>query len=96
MHFSPCVVSVTAAAAADFPGFPNPSTAADLSQQTSEGQHHIIINSIRQYISPGSERRRGLYIWISGGRLWRRSWSIHRIQLPHGLGLVSVGLCQVL
>ena len=37
-----------------------------------------------------------VYLWIPGGRLWRSSWSIHRIQLPHGLGLVSVGLCQVL
>ena len=30
VHISPCVVSVMAAAAADFPSFPNPSTAADL------------------------------------------------------------------
>ena len=30
VHISPCVVSVTAAAAADFPGFPKPSTAANL------------------------------------------------------------------
>ena len=30
MHISPCVVSVMTAAAADFLGFPKPSTAADL------------------------------------------------------------------
>ena len=31
----PCVVSVMAAAAADFPGLPKPSTVANLSQHTS-------------------------------------------------------------
>ena len=30
VHISPCVVSVTAAAAADFPGFRKPYTAANL------------------------------------------------------------------
>ena len=30
VHISPCIVSVTAAAAADFPGFQKPYTAADL------------------------------------------------------------------
>ena len=36
VHISPCVVSVIAAAAADFPGFPKPYTVANLSQHTSE------------------------------------------------------------
>ena len=37
MHISPCVVSVMAAAAADFPGLPKPSTAADLYTKPSDG-----------------------------------------------------------
>ena len=37
VHISPCVVSVTAAAAADFPGFPKPYTAANLETKPSEG-----------------------------------------------------------
>ena len=35
-HISRCVVNVMAAAAADFPGLPKPSTAANLSQYTSD------------------------------------------------------------
>ena len=35
VHISPCVVSVTAAAAADFPGFPKPYTAANLETKPS-------------------------------------------------------------
>ena len=36
MHISPCVVNVMAAAAADFPGFPKPYTAANLETKPSE------------------------------------------------------------
>ena len=35
MHISPCVVNVMAAAAADFPGFPKPYTAANLETKPS-------------------------------------------------------------
>ena len=35
VHISPCVVSVTAEAAADFPGFPKPYTAANLETKPS-------------------------------------------------------------
>ena len=37
MHISPCVVNVMAAAAADFPGFPKPYTAANLETKPSAG-----------------------------------------------------------
>ena len=37
MHISPCVVNVMAAAAADFPGFPKPYTAANLETKPSVG-----------------------------------------------------------
>ena len=36
MHISPCVVNVMAAAAADFPGFPKPYTAANLETKPSD------------------------------------------------------------
>ena len=36
VYISPCVISATAAAAADFPGLPKPSTAADLYTKPSD------------------------------------------------------------
>ena len=45
VHISPCVVSVMAAAAADFPGLPKPSTVANLSQHTS-GLRSIVLKKV--------------------------------------------------
>ena len=58
MHISPCVVSVMAVAAADFPGLPKLSTTANLSQYTSVrvtighlrvtiGHHRVIMGHLR-------------------------------------------------
>ena len=42
MYISPCVVSVMAAAAADFPGFPKPYTAANLKTKPSGGDSSYV------------------------------------------------------
>lgn len=47
MHISPCVVSVTAAAAADFPGLPKPSTVANLSQHTSADSQSRFVSELQ-------------------------------------------------
>ena len=60
VHISPCVVSVTAAAAADFPGFPKPYTAANL--ETKPSDHHISqrhTNTLPQSIFPLVLQARG-------------------------------------